>query len=78
VRKQLTDAHYGLGWPIYNVDEIEIIYHCAWVQGYRAVSAFSKKKKKKTPQLGVGYAVINECRINSTISLTQHFGSKTK
>lgn len=65
-RKQLTDAHYGLGWRIYNVDDIEIIYHGGWVQGYRADVAFS-------PQLGVGYALLMNAESNSINKLTATF-----
>ncbi len=65
-RNQLTDAHYGLGWRIYNVDDIEIIYHGGWVQGYRADVAFS-------PQLGVGYALLMNAESNSINKLTATF-----
>lgn len=65
-RKQLKDAHYGLGWRIYNVDDIEIIYHGGWVQGYRADVAFS-------PQLGVGYALLMNAESNLINELTATF-----
>ena len=65
-RKQLKDAHYGLGWRIYNVDDIEIIYHGGWVQGYRADVAFS-------PELGVGYALLMNAESNLINELTATF-----
>lgn len=68
-RKQLKDAHYGLGWRIYNVDDIEIIYHGGWVQGYRADVAFS-------PELGVGYALLMNAESNAINELTATFWKK--
>lgn len=68
-RKQLKDAHYGLGWRIYNVDDVEIIYHGGWVQGYRADVAFS-------PELGVGYALLMNAESNAINELTATFWKK--
>lgn len=68
-KKQLKDAHYGLGWRIYNVDDIEIIYHGGWVQGYRADVAFS-------PELGVGYALLMNAESNAINELTATFWKK--
>jgi beta-lactamase class C len=65
-RKQLKDAHYGLGWRIYNMDDIEIIYHGGWVQGYRADVAFS-------PELGVGYALLMNAESNLINEITATF-----
>lgn len=65
-RKQLKDAHYGLGWRIYNMDDIEIMYHGGWVQGYRADVAFS-------PELGVGYALLMNAESNLINELTATF-----
>ncbi|MFQ3250283.1 MAG: beta-lactamase class C [Glaciecola sp.] len=68
-RKQLKDAHYGLGWRIYNIDDIEIIYHGGWVQGYRADVAFS-------PELGVGYALLMNAESNLINEITAKFWKK--
>lgn len=65
-RRQLKDAHYGLGWRIYNMDDIEIIYHGGWVQGYRADVAFS-------PELGVGYAMLMNAESNLINEVTAKF-----
>jgi beta-lactamase class C len=65
-RKQLKDAHYGLGWRIYNMDDIEIMYHGGWVQGYRADVAFS-------PELGVGYALLMNAESNLINEVTAKF-----
>ena len=34
-RDYVRDAYYGLGWRLYNFDDVEILYHSGWVQGYR-------------------------------------------
>lgn len=39
----LTDAHYGLGWRIYQLGEHRLVYHSGWVSGYRADIAWSEK-----------------------------------
>lgn len=41
-RGQLTDAHYGLGWRIYQIGKEEIYLHSGWVKGYVAEVAYSK------------------------------------
>ncbi|WP_199611411.1 serine hydrolase domain-containing protein [Flocculibacter collagenilyticus] len=35
-KKKLKDAHYGLGWRIYDYDGEQVFYHSGWVEGYRA------------------------------------------
>ena len=37
----LSDAHYGLGWRIYQLGDEQLIYHGGWVSGFRADVAFS-------------------------------------
>jgi len=37
----LTDAHYGLGWRVYQLGNEQIAYHSGWVSGYRADIAWS-------------------------------------
>lgn len=34
-RKYVNEAHYGLGWRIYDFDGTVLLYHSGWVQGYR-------------------------------------------
>jgi beta-lactamase class C len=41
----LSDAHYGLGWRIYTVDEEEIYLHSGWVQGFVADISYSQDRK---------------------------------
>lgn len=40
-RRYLTDAHYGLGWRVYQFGQDQLMYHGGWVQGYRAEIAYS-------------------------------------
>jgi beta-lactamase class C len=37
----LTDAHYGMGWRVYQLGDEQIAYHSGWVSGYRADVAWS-------------------------------------
>lgn len=40
-RPFLNDAHYGLGWRVYEFMNHELVYHGGWVQGFRAEIAYS-------------------------------------
>lgn len=40
-RPFLNDAHYGLGWRVYEFLEHDLVYHGGWVQGFRAEIAYS-------------------------------------
>ena len=42
-RDRIDDAHYGLGWRIYEVDGHELALHSGWVAGYRAEIALSRE-----------------------------------
>jgi len=42
-RRYLTDAHYALGWRVYQFGQDELIYHGGWVKGYRAEIAYSRE-----------------------------------
>ena len=42
-RRYLTDAHYGLGWRVYQFGQDTLMYHGGWVQGYRAEIAYSRE-----------------------------------
>lgn len=44
-RGMIDDAHYGLGWRIYDLDGKKLNYHGGWVKGYRADVAFMPEKK---------------------------------
>lgn len=42
-RRYLTDAHYALGWRVYQFGQDTLMYHGGWVQGYRAEIAYSRE-----------------------------------
>ncbi|MDP5149833.1 serine hydrolase domain-containing protein [Rheinheimera baltica] len=42
-RRYLTDAHYALGWRVYQFGQDQLMYHGGWVQGYRAEIAYSQE-----------------------------------
>jgi beta-lactamase class C len=42
-REYLNDAHYGLGWRIYEFGDEELVYHGGWVSGFRAEIALSRR-----------------------------------
>jgi beta-lactamase class C len=56
-RQYLRDAHYGLGWRIYDFNGHKLNYHGGWVQGYRADVAF-------TPDYQVGYVMLMNAESN--------------
>lgn len=53
-RERLHDAHYGLGWRIYDYAGHTLVYHGGAVQGYRALIAF-------LPESGFGMAMLWNC-----------------
>jgi beta-lactamase class C len=65
-RKFLSDAHYGLGWRIYDFAGHTLNYHGGWVQGYRADIAFS-------PEYGVGYVMLMNAESNLINEFTPDF-----
>lgn len=62
----LTDAHYGLGWRIYQLGEHQLAYHSGWVSGYRADIAWSE-------QYDLGIAILLNEESNSINKLTTTF-----
>lgn len=67
-RKLLNDAHYGLGWRVYDVHGHTIAYHSGWVSGYRAEISFS-------PETGVGIAMLMNAEANLMNELGADFWS---
>jgi beta-lactamase class C len=65
-REFLSDAHYGLGWRIYDFAGHTLNYHGGWVQGYRADIAFS-------PEFGVGYVMLMNAESNLINEFTPDF-----
>ncbi len=53
-RDRLRDAHYGLGWRIYDYAGTRIIYHGGWVEGFRAEIGFIPEQK-------IGIVVLLNC-----------------
>jgi len=62
----LTDAHYGLGWRIYQLGEHQLAYHSGWVSGYRADIAWSE-------QYNLGFAILLNEEANSISKLSATF-----
>jgi len=64
--KLLTDAHYGLGWRVYQLGDRQIAYHSGWVSGYRADIAYSLSD-------GIGISVLLNAESSSINRLTTQF-----
>jgi len=65
-RGLIKEAHYGLGWRIYNVDGKRVNYHGGWVKGYRADVAFS-------PDYKTGYVMLMNAESNMINATTAEF-----
>jgi len=65
-KTMLDDAHYGLGWRIYQVGEEPLVYHGGWVSGFRADVAFS-------PQRDLGIVVLLNAESSGINELTTRF-----
>lgn len=62
----LSDAHYGLGWRIYNAGGHEIVMHSGWVQGFVADIGYSADRR-------VGLVVLLNGESRSINELTTSF-----
>lgn len=69
-REYLTDAHYGYGWRIYQLQEQKIIYHSGWVEGFRADIGYS-------PGLDIGFAILINAEANVINQISSEFWSQT-
>lgn len=67
-RDIIDDAHYGMGWRVYDLDGLTVIYHGGWVQGFRADIAFA-------PELNLGIAILLNAEANSLSELSAGFWS---
>jgi beta-lactamase class C len=65
-REHLNEAHYGLGWRIYNFDGNTLIYHAGWVAGFRAEIAYS-------PELKIGLAMLINAESGVTSDISTRF-----
>ncbi|NQD35946.1 beta-lactamase family protein [Permianibacter sp. IMCC34836] len=61
-RELITDAHYGLGWRIYQLEKKEELFmHSGWVEGYVTEIAYSKVRRTGlVVLLNAESAVIND------------------
>ena len=62
----LTDAHYGLGWRVYQLGNEQIAYHSGWVSGYRADIAWSARHN-------IGLVILMNVESSAINSLTTRF-----
>ena len=69
-KTMLSNAHYGLGWRVYQLDDEQIVYHGGWVSGFRADVAFS-------PRHNIGIAVLLNAESSGISELTTHFWQMT-
>lgn len=67
-RNYITDAHYALGWRVYQFGEEELVYHGGWVQGYRADIAYSKQHE-------LGLVILLNAETNMVNELSTYFWS---
>ena len=65
-KTMLSNAHYGLGWRVYQIGDEQLIYHGGWVSGFRADVAFS-------PQHGMGIVVLLNAESSGISELTTRF-----
>ncbi|MGB5485968.1 MAG: serine hydrolase domain-containing protein [Lysobacterales bacterium] len=62
----LSEAHYGLGWRVYQLGDNQLIYHGGWVSGFRADVAFSL-------QHDIGIAVLLNVESSGISEMTTRF-----
>jgi len=67
-RNLLDNAHYGLGWRVYEIDGLQVAYHSGWVKGYRAEVSFCS-------ELGIGVAMLMNAEANLMNELGADFWS---
>lgn len=65
-RLHLKDAHYAAGWRRYNFNNHELYYHGGWVEGYRAMIAYS-------PEFSVGLVMLLNAESNVISELGAQF-----
>jgi beta-lactamase class C len=61
-RERLQDAHYALGWRVYDYAGETLVYHAGAVQGYRGMIAF-------LPEHGFGMAMLWNCESGVPVGL---------
>lgn len=68
-RNFIQDAHYGLGWRIYQFGDEELIYHSGWVSGFRADISFSRSKD-------IGLVILLNAESNAINEMSTRFWSE--
>ena len=64
-RNHLKNAHYGLGWRIYDFEGEELVYHSGWVSGFRADAAFNRDR-----DVGIAILMNGEGTVISELTTT--------
>ena len=59
---RLRDAHYGLGWRIFNYSGHKLVYHAGGVQGYRSEMAYLPDKR-----IGIVLLSNSDARFSGTV-----------
>ncbi|CAM5204973.1 serine hydrolase [Alishewanella longhuensis] len=67
-REHITDAHYALGWRVYQFGQEQLVYHGGWVQGFRAELAYSKERE-------LGLVILLNAESNVVAELSTYFWS---
>lgn len=67
-REHITDAHYALGWRVYQFGQEQLIYHGGWVEGFRAELAYSRDRE-------LGLVILLNAESNVVAELSTHFWS---
>ncbi|WP_019615418.1 serine hydrolase domain-containing protein [Psychromonas ossibalaenae] len=62
----IDDAHYGIGWRVYQYKDETLYLHSGWVQGFRALIAYSKDKQ-------IGLVLLANAESRSVDSLSIKF-----
>lgn len=65
-RNHIKDAHYALGWRVYDLKGKELIYHGGWVAGFRTDVAYSR-------DYGIGLAVVMNAEGSTVTELSTKF-----
>jgi beta-lactamase class C len=65
-KTMLSEAHYGLGWRVYQLGDEQLIYHGGWVSGFRADVAYSL-------QHDIGIVVLLNAESSGISELTTRF-----
>ncbi|AWL13375.1 Beta-lactamase [Saliniradius amylolyticus] len=68
-RAYLKDAHYGLGWRVYDFDGEKLAYHSGWVKGYRADVGIA-------PDYGVGLVFLMNAESNLMNEISVNFWAR--